>query len=340
MKKFFAIVASVLLIGASAAMACDGPECYGSGNFDITAKAGSAALDGGLEFIPNGAAGGVAGAAGGTMGKADGYVRNGDAEADLNVVGGGLVNQTDYRFNVPADRSIGVGSMSSAEAVTQGRIDVYADADSPGWFSGWGNKAEAEGGFIGGAAQGTLDGSFVAESPIFFETNGFSGGIAGQGSAGFIAGGAEAYSGFWNCYGDREAYASAGITMSGGSFSESYRYVNRDEGVKTEGMGTNVGAGTTVNSYGHDSRNAFTTGGFIVGGGAAAKTVQNAPEIGGAKATAKGHYVGAGELNCNYAGSVNGYTNSAVTTFDGMQGSIVSAGSGMRVESHTGPNAD
>jgi hypothetical protein len=338
MKKLFVVLFAVSLLFAitGTSMACDGPDCYGSGNFDITAGAGSAVLDGGIKTIPNGVAGGVAGAAGGTVGEAVGHVNNADAEANLHVVGGGLVSHDDYRFDVDADRSIGVGSMSQAEAVTQGHIDVFADADWPNRWRDWKNNGEATGGFVGGAAQGTLDGSLIGESPIFFDTTGFSGGIAGQGSIGNIEGGALAGSCLLNCYGPSSASADAGITMAGNSYSESYRYVNFPErGVKTEGMGTNVGATTEITSYGNDSGLAFTSGGFDAAGGVAAMTVQNGPGLSGAAATAVGSYTGSGQLNCNYNGSVNGSTYTSVTTYDGMKGSINSAGSSMSVSSHT-----
>ena len=341
MKKLFAILCAIMLIGAftaSSAMSCDGPDCYGSGNFDGTAAAGSAAIDAGMKFIPHGAAGGIAGAAGGTKGFISGRVNDGEANASLNVVGGGLVNQTGYTFNVPASLSIGVGSSSHAEAVTSANLDLSTKADCSGWFDK--NYGTAIGGFTGGAAQGTLDGSIVGSSPLpMWDSKGVTGGIAAQGSAGLIAGGAIANSETeWFFPGGAcpdNAYANAGIDMVGNSYSESYRYIDFGCGTKTEGMGTNVGANTTVNSYGDSSRDGFTTGGFIAGGKVCATTVQSAPGLGGAVATVHGAYAGAGSLNCNYSGSVTGSTYTSVTTVDGYKGSIVSAGSSASVSSHT-----
>ena len=50
------------------------------------------------------------------------------------------------------------------------------------------------------------------------------------------------------------AYAS--INMYGNSISESYRYVSEENGTKTEGMGTNVAAFTTVESSGYSYKDA------------------------------------------------------------------------------------
>jgi len=217
----------------------------------------------------------------------------------------------------------------------------------------------------GFAAQGTLNVSALGESPIFFETEGFTGGIAAYKDllVGFFEGYAFAASGpdYWNCEivgyrcgrcGCRPIYrpvkhdskAGAGmgaeIEMFGSSYSESYRYVNYDCGTKTEGMGTNVGAFTTVYSHGYDydwdkglsCSYADVDGGWIAAGGAASLTVQEGP-AGNAKASAIGIYVGCGQLGDNYNGSAEGYTNTSVTTFNGMGGSINQASSGMVVNS-------
>jgi len=342
MKKILTIAACALFalaLVAQPAAACDGDECYGSGNFDGSVFAGSAGLDLGLDCIPNGFAGGIAGAGGATYGEIHGLAVDAAVEGNINVTGGGLYNQSDYVFNTGADLSIGVGSHSTAEGVTGGRVDLSADADCPRCFDL--NIGVAEGHFAGVAGEGTLDVSVVGKSPYFFETKGVSGGIAGQAAVGHVEGAAIADDESWGAfcfkdYGNPDsAYADAYMDLAGGSYSESYRYVNRDCQSRTEGMGTNVGANTFVNTYGDSSRDGYVNGGFKVAGGAAAKTVQMGNN-GLGTAQIAGSYQGAGSLNCNYTGSVDGYTRTSITTVNGMNGSIASSSAGMHVETHTG----
>jgi len=249
----------------------------------------------------------------------------------------------------------------------------------------------AVGGEISGfAAQGTLNGSALTESPKYFDTEGLTVGVAGQGSIGSFEGGAYALSGpdyttkewvrvgglYKKCnpgqgcrtkffkqyppqgqgwrkvkdiYGcvtvnnDSKAGAGAGasITMWGGSYSESYRAVDWNDGTKTEIMGTNVGAYTNIESSGYNYdwdkglgyADSNISGGWKAAGGVASVTIQDAPGIGGAIATATGVYAGSGPLNTNYAGSVHGGTYTSVTTVNGMNGSINSAGATMSVTS-------
>ena len=137
------------------------------------------------------------------------------------------------------------------------------------------------------------------------------------------------------------AGAGAGIDMYGWSYSESYRAIDNFDGGKTESMGTFVGAGTEVNSYGYDydwdkgciaRSGARVDGGYIAAGGAATLTVQS-NGYGTAKAVAVGGYVGAGQLGSNYQGSAVGYSKTSITTLDGFNGSINSASAGMQVTS-------
>lgn len=134
----------------------------------------------------------------------------------------------------------------------------------------------------------------------------------------------------------------ANIFMSGSTYSESYRYIDKSqEGVRTEGFGTNVGAVTNVTSFGSKyevsnglaNAGAGVEGGYVVGGGAASLTVQD-----GAIAGAVGSYHGSGDLGCNFDGSAIGFTSTSVTTFEGMNGSINSASAGMEVSAQTHEN--
>jgi len=340
-KKIFAIViASLFLLTSSIAFAC-GPF----GCLDVDAKAGSAAIDCDARLIPNGGAFGISGAIGGAKAGADGFVFNGTVEGDVDAWGGGLTVTDAYRFNPHmGDKSIGVGSSSESYALTGAKLKIKVD---PGYF-GFG---EVDGHLCGFAAQGTLNASGLIESPKYFDTEGFTGGIAGQGSIGGFSGGAFAVSGpdikicRWKIDSKSGAGAGAEIAMSGGSYSESYRFVDWSGcgpgSTKTEGMGTVVGAYTNIESYGYDydwdkgcsESGACLRGGYMVAGGAATKTVQDAPGCGGAKASAVGFYVGAGSLGTNYNGSAIGYSNTSVTTMNGMNGSINTASAGMSVTS-------
>lgn len=138
------------------------------------------------------------------------------------------------------------------------------------------------------------------------------------------------------------AKIGASINMYGGSYSKSYRFVEFGVDYKTEGMGTFVGANTTVisSSYADTDINGCSgactsvDGRWFAAGGAASYTTQDAPRFGGAEATAVGYYVGSGSLGTNFAGSAVGYTGTTITMFNGLNGSINSAGAGMSVSSH------
>jgi len=324
---------------------CSGPNCTGMGNFDIEASSFGAGLDCDFMLIPNGIAGGISGAVGGANAGAHGFTFDGSAEGEVTTVGGGLTDTDAYWFHPDlGDLSIGIGSSSFNQAVTGATLKVKADPDPLFGYS-------TAGGMISGfAAQGSLDGSYLGES-FFFSGTGDTFGIAGQGSVGGFHGYAYA-SDFGDlpfCFYDSKAGAGAGalIDMTGYSYSESYRWVDWDDGVKTEGMGTNVGAGTNVETsgYAYDwDRGLFATsdaginGGFTAIGGAMTSTSQNAPGIGGANAMAAGMYTGSGSLGCNFTGAVTGYTHTSVTTVNGMNGSINTSGAGMSVTATTSTN--
>jgi len=344
-KSFYAMLILMFLMipVAGSALACDGPDCYGSGAFDIDAKAMGGAIDCDGKLIPNGAAGGISGAGGISKGDADAQVKKGEASGELHMTGGGITSTESYKFNVDADRSIGVGSTSNNYAVTGGSLDVNVDPDM-----GWGARGDADGRISGVAGQGSLNGSVVGGSPIFFDTKGVSGGLVGQGSVGAFEGYVDVGAGSdYYCWGYRDQYAGghadAEINMWGGSYSESYRYVNYDQGRKTEGMGTNFDAYTNVTSNGNDYNydgagkcsdwsRSNVSGGFLAAGGGVSNTTQYG-NGGLATSTAGGYYVGAGELGCNYDGSLHGSTYSAITSYDGMKGSVVSSGAEMSVSS-------
>jgi len=336
MKKsiFVALFAAVMMIAAPS-FACDGPNCSAEGNFDIEVGAIGGGIDADLKFIPNGAAGGIGAAGGLAGGQAEGAFESGrilwwkvpfgGAEANLEVIAGGATHTDAYAFNPnsrfedsPFDLGIGVGSE------TYGLARVDGDVDGNAW-----GLAYSEGGFAGIAGQGSLDGSVLFDSPLcFWDSKGMTYGVAGQGSVAGIVGGGVAAG-----LGDYEA--EAGVFMQGNSISESYRGISKFEGGKTEVMGTNVGAFTSITSYGYTDRGligtAFVNGGYVAAGNVASKTVQFT-QTGAAKATAYGAYSGAGELGCGMNASAVGYTQTRATTYDGMTGSVMSSEASMKVQ--------
>jgi hypothetical protein len=368
LKKLFVVMCLVMLVGAGTAIADLGGEgnntqCNGVGNpnspcgengndggfngafgaYDISARFFGMGGDVDVKFIPNGVAFGAAGAIGGAKADADGFVFNGLVKGEVTTIGGGLAGTDAYKWNPHiGDKSIGVGSASETYAITGASAKIKVD---PSGFFALGETDARIGGFV---AQGSINGSALIESPIYFDHDGFTGGLAAQGSLGAFGG--EAFAGSLGDTPDirfgrftipgMNSKAGAGmgaeIEMYGGSYSDSYRFVDWDGDAKTEGMGTFVGAYTVVNTHGYSYdwdkglsyADADINGGWIAAGGVASKT-----QIAGAKSTAVGFYVGSGSLNQNYQGSAIGYTNGSVTTVKGMNGSINQAGAGMSVNS-------
>ena len=356
MKKriFISLIASIFLMTGVAFAGLNSSGDSGSaigfggyniGTFDI---GGGYMMDG--KSIDNGFAGGI-GAGGGIAGTdAQGLILNGSVEGEVTSVAGGFGRTNVYRLSKydvfdcgsAPDKFIGVGSRSDAYAITGASFKIKVDPAGEFPTAGGGTTAS----MFGVAGQGTLNVSGVGSSPLEdWKTEGFSGGIAAQGSVGGFVGGGYAISGpdcrchCWRVDSKAGASADAEIEMSGYSISESYRFMNDDGAYHTEGMGTRVAAGTDVTSYGydHDRDNGLATsdsclkGGFIAAGGVAAKTVQVLPGSGLATAHAVGMYAGAGTLGGNFSGSANGYTNTSITTLSGMNGSISSSSAGMYV---------
>jgi hypothetical protein len=188
-------------------------------------------------------------------------------------------------------------------------------------------------GGVGG--QASLDGSIIGPSPFFgWDSKGVTLGVAGQGTlGGFIGGGAAAGLGSYE--------ADANIDMWGTSYSQSYRGIDWFCGGKTEIMGTDVGAFSSVESNGYSDDHiigtAFVEGGYIAGGIAASKTIQMT-QGGLATASAVGTYSGSGNLGSDFNGSAVGYTQTRATTYNGYNGSIMTSSAGMSVSSTSNSN--
>ena len=312
---------------------CEGPECnaQGAGGISTFALTYDLSYDG--KIVPNGAAGGIGGAAALAAGKASGEVQSGWiytwvgpypgnwgwkyttlGSIDLNLhseAGAGSV--TDHYVWHPTGRnSIGVGSDTNNYAGSHNTLELKAFG-----------LAEADGLFVGGAAQASLDGSIMTKSlhkP--WNSDGVTMGLAGQGSAGAYIGGG--ITGLAGC-----VVVEGGMDMYGHSRSESYRIKDGD----TEILGSNVQAHTTVLTYENVNDGGLAVGGveggFIAGGIAASKTIQ-AVNNGVASASALGVYAGGGELGCNFNGSAVGYTQTSARPI-GTNGAIMTSSAGMKV---------
>ena len=279
------------------------------------------------------------------MGKAKGgglILGSGYGQVDVSAVGGGATDTTAGRwggmYGTPNGfgAEIGVWSSSRSIAATGATLDIYVEPNAFG-----GGKVK------GIAGQGTLNMSGLGESPIFHDNNGETHGVAGQLSIGGFKGHV-CVSNF--CRRGHSASAGVGaiIEMEGGSYSASGRFVEYDfvNGTKTEGMGTQVGAYTMVNSDSYEYENdrygrrnnahADIHGGWFAAGGAATETEQETAN-GGAKAQALGIYVGAGPLGTDFYGSANGYSQTTTTSFEmqGLTGSINTASAGMATSVQT-----
>jgi len=350
MKKMIAVLATGLILGFGSMVMAGGHSGQytgvGVGSYDINANTHGSGLDCDIRTIPNGIAGGISGAGGVANANADGVILNGSVGGDVTAIGGGVTSTNAYKWNPSlGDKSIGVGSYSNNQAIAGASAIIYVDP-----AKGFGTTS----GHISGiAAQGTLNGSILGKSPRYFDSIGVTGGIAGQSSVGGFVGSAYALSGpdirffCFNIDSKGSAGVGANIEMIGSSYSESYRFVDwSDGGVKTEGMGTLVGANTTVITSGYNSDSdrglaiagSCLSGGYIASGGAVTKTTQLAGNrSGGASASAIGMYKGSGLLNTTFTGSATGYSNTSVTTVRGMNGSINSATAGMHVSSNVTP---
>jgi hypothetical protein len=101
--------------------------------------------------------------------------------------------------------------------------------------------------------------------------------------------------------------------------------------------GSIISANTNIATYGFNADRGIAWS-QVCGNYEANGMGYTTSEVNGGTATAYGTYMGAGALNTNYQGSLNGGSYAAVTTVDGMEGQIVSTGSSMQVTSFVDGN--
>jgi hypothetical protein len=329
MKKSFIAVLAVFaaLMFISPSMACEGPNCSASGNFDIDVSAIGGGLSADLIGIRNGSAGGVGVAGGIASGQAEGGFSSffgiplGSTEANIGVTAGG-VSKTETGIFWPNGIDFGIGLFSNTN--TFATVAGHVDGDVFG-------LAAAEGSFVGAAGQGSIDSSTLFDRPQMWGSHAMTTGAASQGSFGDIAGfgGAVLCGSF-----DVDAY----INMTGNTYSESYRGINFFDGGCIEILGTNVGASTLITSGSDVDRNGFAAagagGGFTTAGGISALTTQ-ASDSGMAVAAISGGYAGRGNLGCNLNLNAIGSTQTSYTQYTGYNGSIMSSSAGVSVSSNS-----
>jgi hypothetical protein len=203
MKKMFMLLILFLSIAVGSNVALANGDYYshfGYGAFDINASS----IGGGIDFdkthTPHyweAGAFGISGAGGLARSSADGFIINGMVEGEVTTIGGGLTGTNAEKgfYNVPFGKGLYVGSSSLNRAVTGGSIRVKVDPDGKlifGFIPTAGGAASGE--MSGIAGQGSLNASGMGDGPVL-RNDGFTGGIAGQGSIGMFSGGVFAVSG-------------------------------------------------------------------------------------------------------------------------------------------------
>jgi hypothetical protein len=282
MKKLFVVFFMVAsLVFAGNAFACEGEFCSGTGNFDLEVTPYNGGIDGALKTTYKGIAlgGGLAGGIADNDSSANGF--NFDSYGSIYSKAGGAVGAKSFEWwdFGPGYIEHGIGTKTNSIAVVQS--DMYTTIDPGKFIAG----AEAHGDFSGIAGQVTGNASLLGSAPIF-ENKGVTGGLAVQGSVGYIQGGYSIGAGpdFYRCWSLKDQYAGAdlgaGVFMEGFSQSHSWRGVEKDGDMRTEFMGTRTIVETDIESYGYDHNwdgagtfsdwsYSHVNGGFIAGGLAA-----------------------------------------------------------------------
>ena len=208
MRTLFAIVCAALIAVAAPALACHGPECYGSGNFNINTNAGDYGDMYDRAWMPNGGAYSDAEGYGSGHGHAHGDVRkDGTAEAHLTSTGGGLAAAEAGRFvpkdefgNPLGDRRIGVETKGFGQTTIGGSIDLSATAEAGPHRYGPQGHGEARGDYSAYGDFSSFSKSWTWESPRFFEnTWGLSWSTADVGGWAWLEGDAHVHAdGYWD----------------------------------------------------------------------------------------------------------------------------------------------
>lgn len=303
-KKAVVVVASLALLSGPAWATCDGPEC--GAQFDIDAGFIGGGIQTSGEMGDGMITGGIAGSAGIAGAQAKGDVTDGFAIGNVDVGAGGFAGTGSdaWTYTAPDGKfsDAGTSTWTYGEGQTRGHVDVVVDPSDRGLGAG-------EGTFFGLTGQGSASGSGLI---VDGTTEGFTGAVAGQGSAGAIEGGVVALSGpdytsheyLGNLYGwgmfnpdnygavDVDSFAGGVASASIDTFGETETYANRyaeqrrnshdTRDVWEEGMDSGYRSDTMVMSNGFEDfqrdglgvGGAYVDGGWNAAGGAASMTRQ------------------------------------------------------------------
>lgn len=189
-----------------------------------------------------------------------------------------------------------------------------------------------------GGLEGTFSGSFGFDMNIENSAGSYYGGTStdpdtfGLATQEFCAVGGLEVQGDYANYPDGFE-ASGAVEFQSDAYSHSYGYTNQEDGVKTIGKGSLVESTMTMEST-MDTPEGQADGMWSASGGVATETNQ-ADDLGYANAVAIGEHSASGSIGENYYGEMSGYSNTSMTTFDGMVGGINRSEAGMSVQSRT-----
>jgi len=307
---------------------CPNGDCSASGNFNFNVFTIGGGIDGALRLHGGVLTGGLAAGGGIAAGEGSGQVQTGkiygwigpkwynfgwktinlgSTEGYLSTFPtGGMAKVS------PIDNNGYVGTLSESIAVTalSGGVKVLGIAG-----------AEVYGFGLAGQGNAAFAGTLI---PV-----GYTYGVAGQGSVGYLMGGAVAV-------GLGSADFQGLINMYGNSYAASMKdiYVN-SEGFLVKTIGSQAGALTQIDStyMVKDSGLAvgYLTGGYQFAGAAKSDSFQ-ITQGGVTHATSNGSYAGGGVLGCDTGGQVDTYAGTTTMTKPGWNGSINGASASASVK--------
>ncbi len=293
MKKFlfslFVLVFSLILANPTSACKPWDPGCETGLNIEAQAYQG---ITGGSELEKK-----KYGTSGSYLSEGFGHSwlsSDGDPfSAEVNALGGAFGNSDSYKFSW--ENGKGVGTITQAEAMSGADLSVTSDSEGKfkGGLSGGINLYSGADSWYGG----------TTENPTTF-------GFSGQVITGEFSGDVYRTN---KCGYEMSAY----INAQASNVSESYGYKVDGDGWQVKGFGSTVESHTALQS----GSTGPVSGSWEVEGIAATASLQTYGD-GFAGASALGTYSCSGNLGQNFTGYAVGGTNTSITTFDGMHGSI------------------
>ncbi|MGM0482350.1 MAG: hypothetical protein ACQEP6_00595 [Patescibacteria group bacterium] len=224
---------------------------------------------------------------------------------------GGVLGYTET-FDLDVDGGSGVGAYSETVGLTE------AGMMSPGGL------------------EGVFSGGFGFEMDIVNSAGSFYGGTStdpetfGLATQEFCSVGGLEVQGDYANYPDGFE-ASGAVEFQSDTYSHSYGYTQEEDGVTTVGKGSLVESTMEMESQ-MNAPEGQADGMWSAAGGAVTETHQS-DNSGYANAVAIGEHSASGEIGQDYTGQASGYSDTSMTSFDGMVGGINRAEAGMSVQS-------